>query len=169
MILDCKVPHRKQSTKATKSGGTRLPGAMQLYLWRKLLSAPPVVLGPSEKLAAKLEENTVAVSTKSWFWHADITTFPALKMCYKVLHFVSSALVSIALLSFSCRVPRWLFLHNSYQLDSCTKSVEFSLLASLRTTLSPISRLLQISFATLLLRLSAFSKPAEIRLQSMRS
>lgn len=59
--------------------------------------------------------------------------FPAQKMCYKVLHFVSSALVSTALLSFSCSAPCWLLLHNSYQLDSCIKSVEFSLLASLRT------------------------------------
>lgn len=94
--------------------------------------------------------------------------FTTLKMCYKVLHFISSALVSPALFSFSCRVPCWFLLHNSYQLDSCTESLEFSLLASLRTH-SPISRLLQISFTTLLLRLSAFSKPTEISLQSMRS
>lgn len=59
--------------------------------------------------------------------------FTALEMGYKVLHFVSSALVSRALFPFSHRVPRWLLLHNSYQLDSCTKALEFSLLASLRT------------------------------------
>lgn len=100
--------------------------------------------------------------------HRHHNLFTALKMCYKVLHFVSSALVSTALFSFSCRAPCWLLLHNSYQLDSCTKSLEFSLLALLRT-LSPFSRLLQISFSTLLFRLSAFSKPAEISLQSMRS
>lgn len=131
MALDCKVPHRKarKAPKATKSGGTHLHRPAQLCLWRKLLCVPP---GSLRKVSCRTVRKHCCFKYRELiFTHRHHNSFTALKMHCKVLLFVSSALVSPALFSFSCREFHAGFCYTT--LISCTKSLEFSLLALLRT------------------------------------